>query len=462
MKLIKELIKTINLEIIKKLLLILCCSAIMFSFSKDNDRILEIKELYSKIINDTSYKTDTVSWSVSENEYSSPLARTFVYSYFENNLSKLNCEIKQDDFFISSQYYFEDNVLFFAFLTYDYGSEKEENRLYFNKFGEIEKLLVNYGNGNKEINDQDEKNSIKESTLNWLEKGNANLENREKFEEETLNIQLDDNKVIIEKKSDSEIEINLIAENNFDWYDKLPLPKWYKNLTLDDKPVPKWLFYWSIFLFIFLLFRNNRKENKKTRELEKNPGFFNRIVNYIWHKSMDGKKGSLINSYDNDPGVSKSIDDVAKASNKLRARMESFDKMIEQDKIQKKEEKREQKKEEDKNEQETGLRETDFARIIREDGEASIKRENAKKKQLSDRFGIEYGEKIYNKEIWQGMTLAMLQICKGFPGDRKETIYKTKTKKQYFYDPYENRQKKTSYKLRVDLENDIVVGFKDL
>ena len=484
MKLIKELIKTINLEIIKKLLLILCCSAIMFSFSKDNDRILEIKELYSKIINDTSYKTDTVSWSVSENEYSSPLARTFVYSYFENNLSKLNCEIKQDDFFISSQYYFKDNVLFFAFLTYDYGSEKEENRLYFNKFGGIEKLLVNYGNGNKEINDQDEKNSIKESTLNWLEKGNAKLENREKFEEETLNIQLDDNKVIIEKESDSEIEINLIAENDFDWYDKLPLPKWYKNLTLDDKPAPKWLFYWSIFLFIFLLFRNNRKENKKTRELEKNPGFFNRIVNYIWHKSMAGKKGSLINSYDNDPGVSKSIDDLAKANNDLQAAIESSKKMMKEMEIQEKEEIRlakeeadllaketkekrkkqelELRKQEDKNEQETGFRETNNIRRNREKGEASIKRENEKKKQLNDKFGTEDGCKIYNKEIWQGMTLAMLQICKGFPGKRKETIYKSKTKKQYFYDPYENRQKITSYKLRVDLENDIVVGFKDL
>ena len=407
----------------KKLLIILCCSAIMLSFSQESDRILEIKALYSKIINDTSYKTDTVSWSISENEYSSPLTRTFVYSYFENNLSKLNCEIKQDDFFISSQYYFKDNVLFFAFLTYDYGSDKEENRLYFNKFGGIEKLLVNYGNGNKEITDIDEINKLKQVTLNWLEKGKANKENREKINKDKLNIQLNDSKVIIEKKSVLEEEKNLIAENDFSWYDRLPLPKWYRNLTLDDKPAPKWLFYWSIFLFIFLLFRNQRKANKiaaqaraRTKEKEDR------------QKQKDKNKKEI---------REKEIREKEKCKKQLEAMLS-------------------------KNEQETGFRETNQERRTREEEEASIKRENAKKKQLIDRFGIEYGEKIYNKEIWQGMTLPMLELSKGFPKHRKTTEYKNKTTKQYFYDSYENRQKNIKYKLRVDLENGKVVGFKDL
>ena len=410
--------------------MILCSSLIMFSFSKENDRILEIKALYSKIINDSSYKTDTVIWSVSENEYSSPLERTFVYSYFENNLSKLICYIKQDDFVISSEYYFEDKVLFFAFLTYDFGSEKEENRMYFNTSGGIEKLLVNYGNGNKEIKDKNTINSIKESTLKWLEKGNAKLENREKLDKETLNIQLNDSKVIIEKKSDLEEEKNLIAENDFDWYDKLPLPKWYKNLTLDDKPAPKWLFYWSIFLFIFLLFRNIRKENKKIRKLEKRELELQRQEN------------------------------LKKRERKEKRKKEEFE--LQKQELEWKKQELEWKKMKDKNQQETGFRETNKARINREKGEASIKRENEKKKQLADRFGIEDGEKIYNKEIWQGMTLEMLQLCKGFPGDSKKTVYKKITKKKYFYEPYENRQKNINYRLRVDLENDVVVGFKDL
>ena len=374
----------------KKLLIILCCSAIMFSFSKDNDRILEIKALYSKIINDTSYKTDTVSWSVSENEYSSPLARTFVYSYFENNLSKLNCEIKQDHFFISSEYYFKDNVLFFAFLTYDYGSDKEENRLYFNKFGGIEKLLVNYGNGNKEITDIDEINKLKQVTLNWLEKGKANKENREKINEEKLNIQLNDSKVIIEKKSNLEEEKNLIAENDFSWYDRLPLPKWYRNLTLDDKPAPKWLFYWSIFLFIFVLFRNQRKAKK--------------------------------------------------ISAQARARTK---------------EKEDQEKQKDKNEKETGFRESNAARAGRESRKEKMKK-------LTDKYGKEDGEKIFNKKIWVGMTSAMLQDSKGYTDLEKNSEHKQKTKKQNFYGSYKNRQNNIKHKLRVDLENGKVVGFKDL
>ena len=48
------------------------------------------------------------------------------------------------------------------------------------------------------------------------------------------------------------------------------------------------------------------------------------------------------------------------------------------------------------------------------------------------------------------------------PGDIDETVYKTKTKAYYFYKSYITRQNKTKYRFRVDLENDVVVGWKDL
>jgi hypothetical protein len=231
--------------------------------------------------------------------------------------------------------------------------------------------------------------------------------------------------------------------------------------------------------------------------MAKKKGIFGSIVNYIWNKSMAGKKESLINSYDHNPTVKKDLDNVDASLNKLKNSIARFDEMLKKDfsqegaatleedirekKVKRKKQleamlsKNEQetgireenwqrsiREEKDKNEQETGIRETNQTRRNREKKEATAKRENARKKQLIDRFGKENTKKIHNKEIFQGMTLAMLELSKGFPEHRKITEYKKTTKKKYFYDSYENRQKNIKYKLRVDLENDIVVGYKEL
>ena len=60
------------------------------------------------------------------------------------------------------------------------------------------------------------------------------------------------------------------------------------------------------------------------------------------------------------------------------------------------------------------------------------------------------------------MTKSMLIKSRGEPADKDETVYKTTTKAEYFYSPYVTRQKNTRYKFRVDLENDVVVGWKDI
>jgi|TARA_B110000211_G_scaffold69395_1_gene80134 hypothetical protein len=171
----------IKQQLANKLLLLILIIP-LFSFSQESERILEIRALYSKITNNTPNSADTVSWSESESEDSYPLERTFVYSYFENNLSKLNCEIRQDHSWISAEYYFEDNTLFFAFLIYDGVDEVSEDRLYFTKSGEIEMLLVNSGKGNVELSDLNKIDEIKQETLKWLDVGNTRLKYSEKSE----------------------------------------------------------------------------------------------------------------------------------------------------------------------------------------------------------------------------------------------------------------------------------------
>jgi len=79
-----------------------------------------------------------------------------------------------------------------------------------------------------------------------------------------------------------------------------------------------------------------------------------------------------------------------------------------------------------------------------------------------EKYGQTDGSKVYDGEIWQGMTKEMLIDSRDKPGDIDETVYKTKTKAYYFYKSYITRQHKTRYRFRVDLENDVVVGWKDL
>ena len=94
--------------------------------------------------------------------------------------------------------------------------------------------------------------------------------------------------------------------------------------------------------------------------------------------------------------------------------------------------------------------------------------EAAKKARLSktihsiEKYGQTDGSKINDKKIWQGMTKEMLIASRGRPADIDETVYKTKTKAAYFYEPYRTKQGNTRYKFRVSLENSIVVGWKDL
>ena len=90
--------------------------------------------------------------------------------------------------------------------------------------------------------------------------------------------------------------------------------------------------------------------------------------------------------------------------------------------------------------------------------EAGIKYNCNKIKNL----GLDVCHAIRNGNVIQGMNRKELIWSMGNPDDIDETVYKTKTKAYYFYKSYITRQHKTRYRFRVDLENDVVVGWKDL
>ena len=83
-------------------------------------------------------------------------------------------------------------------------------------------------------------------------------------------------------------------------------------------------------------------------------------------------------------------------------------------------------------------------------------------KELSKKFGKKAAIRIIEGEIWVGMTKDMLIASRGKPLDTDETVLKSKTKSKFFYEPWFTRQKNMRFKLRIDLENGEVVGWKDL
>jgi hypothetical protein len=72
-----------------------------------------------------------------------------------------------------------------------------------------------------------------------------------------------------------------------------------------------------------------------------------------------------------------------------------------------------------------------------------------------------YGnEKIVNRlmhrEIWEGQTAEQLIDSRGRPAQKDSEVLKTKTKDVWKY----NRMGRGQYRLRVIVENEIVVGWK--
>ena len=101
-------------------------------------------------------------------------------------------------------------------------------------------------------------------------------------------------------------------------------------------------------------------------------------------------------------------------------------------------------------------------KIDKINSDKKISQEKNRNEFLAKKYGDDDASKLRLGKIWQGMTKEMLMLSRGKPGDIDETVYKTKTKAYYFYDSYTTRQDNIRYKFRVALENDVVVGWKDL
>lgn len=71
-------------------------------------------------------------------------------------------------------------------------------------------------------------------------------------------------------------------------------------------------------------------------------------------------------------------------------------------------------------------------------------------------------QNILDKKLALDMTLEMVNLILGGEHNRKESVTKTKTTEKYNFHPYQNAQKKTSYKLEVTFENGLVTGWKEL
>ena len=88
---------------------------------------------------------------------------------------------------------------------------------------------------------------------------------------------------------------------------------------------------------------------------------------------------------------------------------------------------------------------------------ARIQAEQARLAALTGKFGPENAARVMRGEIWQGQTAEMLVEALGKPADIDEKVLKTKTRHIYKYRPMGANR----YRLRITLENGLVVGWED-
>lgn len=94
--------------------------------------------------------------------------------------------------------------------------------------------------------------------------------------------------------------------------------------------------------------------------------------------------------------------------------------------------------------------------------EKQRKKEERRYNSLIKKYGEEMVEKSYNEEVFINQPKELLIIAMGEPEDVKKSVSKDKVRETYFYFPHQTHLKTTKYSYSVTLENDIVVGYKDI
>ena len=236
----------------------------------------------------------------------------------------------------------------------------------------------------------------------------------------------------------------------------------------------KWWFIIPIGIFVLLviigLFANEEEtEDGESVDEEK----VKKRVDFL----TGGKASKLINMYDNDPGVAKSIEELGESVDSMKEAIERSRKLHE--KLDQKEMQADLKSLKDDYDAKVEAatlagRPTEPITKAYEQRVLVVNQEFKKgysdkaselsmdpKTRLIDKYGREVGERLYNQELWRGMTKEMLSDSRYEPDKIKETVLKTKTKVHWFYKAYRTQQSK-KFKIRIDLENNIVVSWKDL
>ena len=141
----------------KKLLLILLCVPLIGLGQDVNERILLIKEMYketNELLNKSGQsckEIEEVEYDIPGDKYSRPYIKTIKYCNLDKGYSRITYEYKGDHYYEHEEYYFRYNTLYFSYRVNSDGPDDIKYRQYFNTDGELIRNLVDYGNGNKNI-----------------------------------------------------------------------------------------------------------------------------------------------------------------------------------------------------------------------------------------------------------------------------------------------------------------------
>lgn len=80
---------------------------------------------------------------------------------------------------------------------------------------------------------------------------------------------------------------------------------------------------------------------------------------------------------------------------------------------------------------------------------------------LIEKYGEEIGELIADREIFEGMTSEMLIDSRGEPAKVEETYMRGKLTQQCYFGGWYNKRGTEKFNLRVTVENDLVIGWKE-
>ena len=167
-------------------------------------------------------------------------------------------------------------------------------------------------------------------------------------------------------------------------------------------------------------------------------------------------------------------EDVRNKYNDLLKEDEKKKKILLEEEKKEREKKREKKREEEARIKEEKARIKEEKARIKEEKKKKIEetikkneerkkiREKEKLNKLIKKYGEEFGNKIYNKKLELGMNKEMTIAMYGKPKKVTEHVMKNSIKNSFFYNSYQTKFDNTKFNFRVDLENDEVIGWKDL